>query len=361
MKTIYDLTLSALTPLHIGSGQTLERDFDYAVSDGRTWVIDQDAFGEQLLSEGGSRFDRMLQAVPPGQLLQKADFQPDSPLFRYVLRGVPRSAATGAAIQAHIKDVFDRPYLPGSSVKGALRTLLLRHAYAERGEPLNMADLNHSRSWAAQGVERELLGRDPNHDLLRGLHVSDSAAVPAERLLLLHAQVFGRRAAGAPIDLECVRGDTVFTATLTIDDYLFDDPQAQRELRFGSRREWLAALPALAQVQTEARLKQEAAFYQARARSKAAGFYRQLTALTRQMPAGAFLLQVGWGGGWDSKTLGYLVTDGERDSLAGRYRLRRGGSGPFPGSRRAIARGSGEQAEPQAPLGWLLVEMKQRA
>jgi CRISPR-associated protein Csm5 len=305
----------------------------------------------------------MLQAVPPGQLLQAADFRPGSVLFRYVLRGVPRSAATGAAIQAQVKDVFDRPYVPGSSLKGALRTLIFRHAFAASGQKLSPAQLRRSRSWAAQDLERDLLGRDPNHDLLRALHVSDTEAITADHLLLLNAQVFGRRSVGAPIDLECVRGDAVFRATLAIDDYLFQNEAAQRELRFGSQGEWLASLPQLAHEQATQRIRQEVAFYQARPPSRAGSFYRQLATLTRQMPAGSFLLQVGWGGGWDSKTLGYLVPAAEREALIDRYDLARGAhqpGQPFPASRRAIARGTGEEAQPVAPLGWLLVEMKQR-
>ncbi|MEZ4642610.1 MAG: type III-A CRISPR-associated RAMP protein Csm5 [Chloroflexota bacterium] len=351
-----------MTPLRIGSGQTLERNFDYAVLtpnlESLIWMPLPNRAGRR-----GSRFERMLQTVPPGQLLQKEDFQPNSPLFRYVLRGVPRAAATGAAIQAHVKNVYDQPYIPGSSLKGALRTLLLRHAYAESRLKLSATNLNHSRSWAAQNLERELLGRDPNHDLLRGLHISDSTPLQADQLLLLPAQVFGRRAAGAPIDIECVRGDAIFSATLAIDDYLFENPEAQQLLKFGSKRDWLTNLPQLAHTQATERIKEEIAFYKARPGSRAASFYRQLAGLTKQMPAASFLLQVGWGGGWDSKTLGYLISPEDRSALVDRYRLGRGQydkNKPFPSSRRAIARGTGDTAEPQVPLGWLLVEMKGR-
>lgn len=363
LKTNYDLSLSTITPLHIGSGESLERNFDYTVHDRQTWVIDQEALAEHLYdSEDDGRLQQMLQAVPPGQLLQPADYG-NSAFFRYTMRGVPLGQGTGTAVAAHIKTVHDQPYIPGSSLKGALRSLIVRQAFQESGQRLSPNQLNNSRYWAGQRLERELLGRDPNHDLLRALHVADSDPIGADNLILLNAQVFGRYKAGAPIPLECVRGDAVFHGRLALDNYLFDDPQAQRQLRLGNRREWLTNLAAIANEQAQARIRQEQSFYEARPNSRAAGFYRQLAGLSQKVPADSFLLQVGWGGGWDSKTLGPMLNGNEREALIGRYRLARGQrqpGQPFPKSRRAIARGRGEEAQPAAPLGWLLVEMKER-
>lgn len=363
LKTVYTLTISTLTPLHIGNGETLARDFDYAVHDKQTWVINEDAFASQMFSEGGNRYEQLAQAVPPGQLLQPQDFQPGSTLFRYVMRGAPLAAAAGSAIQAHIKDVMDMPYLPGSSLKGSLRTVLFRHFFTQSQSKLSPTTLRNSRSWAAQDLEHQLFGRDPNHDLLRALQVSDSAPISADHLVLLNAQVFNRAKGGAPIPLECIRSDAVFTSTLTIDDYLLADQAAQKALSITpTMREALTHLPRLANEQTSHRIQQELAFYASRPKSRVAGFYRQLAGLMNQIQGDRFLLQVGWGGGWDNKTLGYLVPDREREAIINQYRLAKGSRNPgdpFPKSRRAVAQGWGEEAQPVAPLGWLLVEMKE--
>lgn len=370
MKTIYDLRLSLLTPLHIGSGETLLSGFDYAVYDRKTWIIDNDRFAAHVLDTDEPRFQRLLQSTPPAQLLQPADFQNAPHIFRYVLPGVPHRSDTGAEIKAYIKNVFNQPYLPGSSLKGALRTLLFRQAFRQDGQQLRPQDLGRSRSWAAQGLEHELLstavrrGDAPNYSLLRALQVADSDPVDAGTLLLVNARVFGRHKTGAPINLECIRPDTELTATLTIDNYLFDDAQANKKLNFAARREWLQSLADLANEQARRRIEQEITFYRQRGASQAGAFYQALHGLLKQPTPGQFVIQVGWGGGWDSKTLSYLLPDKTRDAVVEQYRLARNyfkaGETPFPRTRRAVGKGQGEQIEPLRPFGWLLVEMKER-
>ena len=76
------------------------------------------------------RLAEQLARTKPKDLLNPADFHADSGLFRYVLEGTPRSEAEGAVLREQIKTPFGKPYLPGSSLKGALRTALaagIRH------------------------------------------------------------------------------------------------------------------------------------------------------------------------------------------------------------------------------------------
>jgi CRISPR-associated protein Csm5 len=365
LKTIYDLTLSTLTPLHVGSGETLEKDFDYAIFKKRTWVMNTEKVADAFMFDENGRYLPDLETTPPAQLLKPGDFDPNSSLFHYVMPGTPHASTTGAAVQAHIKDVFSKPYLPGSSIKGALRTIIFREAYAANGKPLDHQPLERSPRWAAQKLERALLGKDANHDLMRAVHVTDSQSLPAnDYLQLLNAHVFGRSKVGSPIALECVKGDAVFKATLTIDDYLFQDEQAQQQLRFTTNQEtWLRHLAQHANDQAHRRIKQEMGFYQARQKEGAARFYRQLASLSKEMPTDTFLLQVGWGGGWDSKTVAYLLSAGEKEAIIDRYNLAKGKhhkGQPFPASRRAVSRGEGDRAQAAAPLGWLLVQMSRR-
>jgi len=175
----YTLNLMTLSPLHVGTGQELLRDYDYAVRNGRTWRIDEDALLDAALGEG--EFDEALLRRPAAELLQPADFRPDSGLFRYVVKGAPRSGQKGARLREQIKNVFDQPYLPGSSLKGAFRSAIFDWALAQNPQALDTRRLKDSRKWAAQPIEQALLGRNPNYDLLRALHVSDSVPLPPKR------------------------------------------------------------------------------------------------------------------------------------------------------------------------------------
>jgi CRISPR-associated protein Csm5 len=234
--SVYNLKLTTLTPLHIGDGDELRQGFDFMFRGGRTYRLNEDAVliakSARLLPDKGGHYPL------PGSLLDEADFQ-DASFFRYVLPGFPRSAKVDARLKSFIKDVHDRPYIPGSSLKGALRTALAWTGWNEVKPHLDRAAIGDRRSWAGQPLEHKLFGPDPNHDLLRALLVSDlnRPAKAGEGLMVINAQVLTPKGHGTPIELEALRGDLVFTGSLTIDETLFTQA-AERELRFGDRRRW---------------------------------------------------------------------------------------------------------------------------
>ncbi len=359
LKTRFNVTISTLTPLHIGNGQELLRDYDYATHQGKTWVLNADAFLAHLQRPDGSFDDRIL-GRPGAELLDAKDFRLDSEFFRYILPGQPRSQSHGAALQAQYKDAFDKPYIPGSSLKGALRTVLAWYGFQQKGMRLNVQDLRGSRSWAGQGYERKIFGKDPNYDLLRALQVADSANVGADRLQIVNAQVFtGSEKTGAPIELEAVRSDTVFKTTITVDDYLHSDT-AEKVLRFGKRWQWLEDLPEIARQYGRETIAAEIEWYRTRNYSHVATFYQRLLNVIERGGLGknSFFAQIGWGGGWPSKTIGQPLQADKRawEDLLGNKRLsparfRRQRGDVFPKSRRAVA----VQGQPAAPLGWCLI------
>ena len=241
--TIYDVTVSVLTPLHIGSGKDLLNEYDYSIRNGRTWCLNESALLDAQDVEDADTA-ALLGRTPPAQLLQERDFHPDSRLFRYILAGTPRSQAPGAQLREQIKDAFDRPYLPGSSFKGALRTALAWNMWRQKGMRPDISKIGRNPRWAAQQLERELFGRDPNHDLLRALHVSDSAPANTDRLLILNASVISSQGKpGAPIEMEAIAPDTQFRLTLKVDDALFSDWATHKRLPLEGK-DLLTDLPA---------------------------------------------------------------------------------------------------------------------
>ena len=207
--SVFQISLQTLSPVHIGAGVELRQGFDFSVHAGQTYRLDEDA----ILTAKADRLHpgRDGRYPTPGELLELADYE-DPRLFRYVLRGFPRSNKIDARIQASIKDVHDRPYIPGASLKGALRTALAWTGWDEVRPTLDRSAIGRRKSWAGQPLERKLFGPDPNHDLLRALHVSDlfGPDQPGGGLLLLNAQVLTRRASGSPIELEAIGGDSRF-------------------------------------------------------------------------------------------------------------------------------------------------------
>ena len=354
----YTLNLMTLSPLHVGTGQELLRDYDYAVRNGRTWRIDEDALLDAALGEG--EFDEALLRRPAAELLQPADFRPDSGLFRYVVKGAPRSGQKGARLREQIKNVFDQPYLPGSSLKGAFRSAIFDWALAQNPQALDTRRLKDSRKWAAQPIEQALLGRNPNYDLLRALHVSDSVPLPPnESLSIENAQVITGGQPGSPIELEALRPNMRLRSSVKLDLSLFT-PQSERKLGLGDKLDWLRDLMTVCRARATPILAAERDWFAKRyPRSPVTDFYAQLYELVASLPDERCLLQVGWGGGWLNKTAGMRLSDRQREEVIRRYRLARGKrqtGDSFPRSRRVALDGHGRIV---APLGWVLIEMKE--
>jgi CRISPR-associated protein Csm5 len=365
---LFDVKLSLLTPLHIGNGRELLNEYDYAVHGGKTWRIDEAGLLDAQNVDDPDLADQ-LSRTKPAQLLSPADFRPGNGYFRYVLNGAPRSREEGAQLREQLKDPFDRPYLPGSSLKGGLRTALAWHGWQERRLQPDAARLGRNPKWAGQEMERQIFGRDPNHDLLRALHVSDSAALSADQLMIINGRVLTRGGAlGSPIELEALRPDTSCTLTLKLDRVLFSDWARQAGLSLGGG-EWLDRLVQVVQAHSADRIRREIGWFQQIPNSTALlQFYQQLAAA--KLGSRRCLVQLGWGTGWDDKTLGSRLSVHKEfmERIIRDYRMARGRRQPgdaFPKSRRVVmgfqrdAQGR-VQEQVQSPLGWCLVEMKGR-
>jgi len=363
--TTYRLTLQTLSPVHIGAGVELRLGFDFVLNNGKTWRLDEDA----ILSEKGDQLrpNRTGNYPLPGQLLQAVDFK-KAELFRYVLRGTPRSRRQDARLQEFIKDVHDRPYIPGSSLKGALRTALAWTGWREVRPKLNRGAIGNRRSWAARPLEQKLFGPDPNHDLLRALQVSDlfGPDKAGEGLVVVNAQVVTPGSLGSPIELEALRGNLSFSGALKIDETLFT-PLAEKKLGFGSRRHWLDELLPRVQAHSHARIAELLGWFEPiDGAQKIAAFYRQMYEL--KLPPNRALLQLGWGSGWDGKTYWtHLQQDGELfEKIMREFKLqratrrgpRRRAGDPFPTSRRVATRGENTLL---APFGWVLLTLEGKA
>ncbi len=365
--TTYKLTLQILTPIHIGNGEELRLGFDFVIYNGRTWRLDDDAILEAKWRQMGLDQPGRSRYPLPGEVLMEQDFTNEA-LFRYVLRGAPRSRRNDARLKSYIKDPYDRPYIPGSSLKGALRTALAWTGWDEIRPRLDRSAIGNRRSWAGQRLERKLFGKDPNHDLLRALQVSDlhGDLDPNTALAVVNAQVLTRHSLQSPIELEALLPNHTLTGALKIDDFLFTS-LAERQLHFRSRKRWLGELLRRVQRHSRARIARLMRWFeQAEGAEKVANFYRQLYNLN--LPSHQALVQIGWGSGWDGKTFWthlqadeYLFKKLMRDFRLQHRRNRNASpTAPkdFPVSRRVVTTGSKETPKIAAPFGWAIITLE---
>ena len=234
-----------LSDVHIGTGTELVRDVDWiAPGDGYVYFADSDHLLDEVFAraEANGKEMREVAKILAGSTLTglyrdlhwltKDDFGERHPLFRYRLRGSPATVA----IREQIKDVHGQPYLPGSSLKGALRTVLAVAA-VEEVKP-DLSRLENSRSWAGQPVERQLFGSDPNHDLLRALQVGDSQPVSPAQLRLRRANIyptasssFRGRSKGLDVDVETLAKGTVLELPIHVPTELLTDRHLPMDVR----------------------------------------------------------------------------------------------------------------------------------
>lgn len=364
----YRLVIRTLSPLHIGSGERLHKDFDYVVERKKTWILDNDVISQEIYSVQGADdlFQRLVDGAPAGTLLSREDFQEDSKLFRYVMEGQPSAKIVGAELQAHIKDCWDHPYIPGSSLKGALRTAFLYYAFDTSKQRFRVEDSgDKSPKFAAQQLERQFLGKNPNYDVFRLLAVSDSNALDPKGILRLsNINVFTGGKEQAPIALECIQPDTVFEATLTLDRALMEGIVPNSQI-LGWEAETIKRLKVIDQIVnkfTFGRITSQKAYW--KNYPQMMGFYTQLIrnlSEIEERKQKAFILQLGWGGGWDSKTLGdHLTRDPETfyrlvqkfRALDPQKKFKKGNR--YPASRRVLM----QKEIPLRPLGWIRVDME---
>lgn len=376
LKTIWDVTVETLSPLHIGNGNRLLLGYDLVTHPdhrpdrpelNRTFRIHEDHLFETRLQAAESAgdkaaLDRLMQGLPADQLLERSDFQPPYRCFRYIMPGAPSASSKGAGVQEQIKNAYDRPYLPGSTLKGALRSILFWASYTDRHKKPDLDALRFSRSWAAQDLERDFFGRDPNHDWLRALHVEDSAPLEPPKLRLQQVRVYSARtpgAPGAPVDVEAAPMRVAFSSRIRLDEY-FLHADIARKLGWPSPRDWFTRLAEWGCARANQRIAREQRFFAGRL-PVLAKFYEGLAAQLGALAENEFFAQIGWGAGWESKTLGseLLATDKVAfENVLDRFRMTRGrrqAGDAFPVSRVVAL---DDTAQPYAPLGWVKVRLE---
>lgn len=358
----YRLDVEVLSPLHIGSGVTLRRGFEYMTQGPTTYRLNDRAILDERWPDDETE-QRKLLAGQLADLLVGVDLakHPEYVLYRY--RGVP----TLGEIREHIRDVYGQPYLPGSSLKGALRTAITRTIIegvdkvvlkrSDIGPAMRDERDTRAAKQADDRIEARFAGADPYHDLFRALAVGDSEPAPADALTLQKIQVVP----GLEVDVEALRAGTHLCVPLRVDTYLLKKVGEQLGFQKGAISAVGAFVKAV-QFTSADRIRQEMRYHVARAQVHPLGFYQQLKLMMEQpgFDKTSCLVQVGFATGWRSKSvLGNLGnTDPLLEQVVHDFHLDRGGNDAaggyesgqdFPVARHLAYRGD----TPAEPLGWL--------
>ncbi len=350
-----------LSPVHVGSGECLDA-ADLAVIEGQLWRFDPERLAAALARDPRI-LDRYLQE---GAAALRAWPEADRRACARYVR--PWSGPAPREMRAHIADPLGRPYLPGSSIKGAIRTALAFAALSAMPDQERRARMDEVEQWvreeergrefADEPLMQALMGSDPHHDLLRALRISDSAPAPLEALDIACVRVAVREPDGTlawlrrpgehvadpqqafEVHLEVIRpGIRPLSVEVGLDAFVL---AAFPEARQGWLRAWGRHCNAFARYLA----KGERAFGEQVGWAAYADFYRRLLEAMAADPTAVYL-NIGWGGGWRSKTAAEAMGPEAVRRLRGLFRLGRGD--PFPKTRRV----GWVDGVPAVPLGWI--------
>ncbi|MCM1047126.1 MAG: type III-A CRISPR-associated RAMP protein Csm5 [Clostridiales bacterium] len=249
----YRVVMNTIGPVFIGSGKEIGKKEYFILNNKQAGIPDMqllyaalkqrnkaEAFEEYLLGKGNISLTQWLEK-------QHIDIADMEGLIKYRLDCgdaiLDKSADKGAnrlQILECMKDAYGLPYIPGSSLKGMLRTILLgadviKNPGKYRGQNSRMRqnangnasrksylkkDITEIEAVAFRTLNRpESRPQDAINDVLQGLMVSDSEPLSREALVL--CQKIDRRPDGEakalPILRECIKPDTEICFTMTVD------------------------------------------------------------------------------------------------------------------------------------------------
>lgn len=165
------ISIRLLTDIHIGNGETLIRGNDYFVGKDAEGdyigVINPkrvlDLIGERNIGAWLAGID---QQRPTDQIVRQ--FKPNADTAEYSSRIIECLCdRPGGSIKAFIHDGLGHPYIPGSSIKGAIRSATLAHMTSQKTQ-------YELRRIPVRDIERQVFGLDPTEDKFRFLQVGDA-------------------------------------------------------------------------------------------------------------------------------------------------------------------------------------------
>lgn len=281
----------------------------------------------------------------------------------------------GSEVREFIKDPFGKPYIPGSSLKGCLRTALA-FVLSESVRP-GPKVLNNIRSqrperkeWLFTNTVNPLMfGRGATEDVLKAFIVRDSAPLEdfRQRFAMTHVKVMNimqrnfEAKYGMPIYLESLMpGTGAIEIPFYVDLFRLKKDSALAEVAGGRTVRLLqegAELSGALQAFSTALIDHEIAFYRDQHANNAVSFFEGLRR------TGAIHLDLGFGTGWNAKTVGLQLEDNELAAIRHKYgRNREGkpnknmgspGHPVFPKTRKWAATAK----DGYRPMGWFRLEI----
>jgi len=367
IREIHHFRLETISPVHVGSGEVYEPDLDYTLSNGSITIINRALLFQNMEELAPDKIDRFAQAIENRKLFKELS---SHEIVRKSLRYENPFDSKGnfpKNIRQQIRDAAGRPLIPGSSLKGAMRTAivlaLLRMAGGKRLHQEAVTAIlkkggKIKSELADNALMNGLLGDDPKNNLMRALTVTDIAfgansIVPlvAKTTRLTHG---GKKFADKPfcMGIESLASGSISYGRLSIDRHLMENDE--REGCFGFRSSMsLRNLMHALRSRTSSLIDDELEFLNDKSGDNLEHLrssYESLLRLHDSLGENEVIMNLGWGIGWRGMTGSVLSQDDlNLNNLRAKLNLAvKYSEFPFPKSRRIALTSKGVEL-----LGWV--------
>jgi len=369
-------SIEVLTPVHIGSGVKLAEGIDFIKTEQSVQIVSQSEL-MQYLENYPDELDRFI----------KGNYNLNS--LKRIPGGRNYNIDMGRAkeINEFERNGFGKPYIPGSSLKGAIRTILLKTAFdrldSTQKQNLLQKVTDKRKEWASEPIVKDIFGHDSNHNLMRVLKIFDAEFqdVNLEKVLILSLTNEDRTSYGwklmikPPINVNNPEEATwIFVealpigskgySSISLSNFLLNNQIARNELKFNEPS--LSDLRTLASTINEYsrnKLELEKQFFEKLSKPKKLsdlinnidGLLKQFKDLTQD----EFIMRISWGAGWKGMTGDYIDDLYKNENqkwiefFRQKYQMGKKEFKIFPKTRRIVFDGY----EPKYLTGWIKVKL----
>ncbi|MBF0239926.1 MAG: type III-A CRISPR-associated RAMP protein Csm5 [SAR324 cluster bacterium] len=344
------VTLTTLCPVHIGSGNSLKQNLDYFTKDSKTIILNRDKLEEKVAEN--AKFTEYAQAIADNNV---SGFLPAIGGEKAVLKeNLPFE--TNSDLKLFMRNGFNIPYIPGSSLKGAIRTLFAKY-YALKIEPqIDWTQYRENKKnnifMNANKLEDSLFGHIQS-DWMRTIMVADSMLQESD-LEWNPVKVFSKthnenlQPKHWFMGIETTKSQITTQFQFGFNAPLLERLQGNQPLKTAVRDNLLNVLKT-ASIQ---RIKEEKEFAEKYKQQKIAQFYENLEKMS--LTDLEFLMPMSWGTGWRGVTGNLLPENFIKDLRNQGWKIGKIDKGnvvhPFPKSQRWVVQGKNDAV---SPLGWV--------
>lgn len=295
------LKIDVLTPLHCGTGKYLTGP-DIEDSKGNIVVKDVAAF----LKDPSFKIEEKIKTIEEGNAS-------NIPGIKYTLKALPDGLKSNEGIREAVKDIGHHPYIPASTVKGAIRTAFLRERFKEDPELIKKVQPNISPAHLISVLFGE-------NDPLKGLNLSDSTPLSQNNLGLYQVNIL------TVLKYNIVGWKESETSNTP-------EPQKAASIYFeginpgqnSTEIDITGPVTKIAEVcrafSSEVIAGEVDFFSKLKLKNVSINKYTELAEINKALKSNEFLLPIGWGTGWSSKSLGSVIDPFSMEIFRYKYHL----------------------------------------